>query len=191
MSGTNIATISPGLEALTRGTWNVDPAHSSVGFVARHLMISKVRGTFRTFSGAITVASDPLESRVEATVDLASVSTGDDGRDAHLRGPDFFDVEQHPTMTFVSTAVRRERDGFVLVGDLTIKGVTRPVEFDLEFDGVSADPWGNLKAGFSASTEINRKDWDLGWNVALEAGGVLVGEKVKIVLDVQAVRTAD
>lgn len=195
MNGSSTATISTGtistgtgLDTLTPGTWNVDPAHSSVGFVARHLMISKVRGTFRSFTGAITVAPDPLASHVEAAVDLASVTTGDDGRDAHLRGSDFFDVEQHPTMTFSSTAVRRDGDGFLLVGYLTIKGVTRPVAFDLEFDGVTADPWGNLKAGFSASTEINRKDWGLGWNVALEAGGVLLGEKVKIVLDIQAVR---
>jgi polyisoprenoid-binding protein YceI len=184
-------TLSPstsGLGLLTPGTWTVDPAHSSVGFVARHLMISKVRGSFRSFAGTVTIGEDPLASTVEATVELASVSTGDDGRDAHLRGADFFDVENNPTMTFRSSGVRLDGNDYLLDGDLTIKGVTEPVTFELEFDGVNRDPWGNEKAGFSASTEINRKDFGLTWNVALETGGVVVGEKVKIVLDVQAVK---
>jgi polyisoprenoid-binding protein YceI len=176
--------------ALTPGTWNVDPAHSSVAFVARHLMISKVRGRFTDFSGTLEIATDPLQSSVEATVNLASVTTGDETRDAHLRSPDFFDVDGDgsPTMAFVSTGLKEDDGEYLLFGDLTVKGVTRQVEFALEFDGVSADPWGGIRAGFSAATEINRKDFGLGFNMALETGGVLVGEKVKVELDIQAVK---
>jgi polyisoprenoid-binding protein YceI len=175
---------------LTPGTWNVDPSHSTVGFVARHLMITKVRGRFTSFSGVITVPENRLDASVTATIDLAAVTTGDDGRDAHLRSADFFDVEQFPTMSFASIGVKQDGDDFVLLGDLTIKGVTRHVEMELEFDGVNTDPWGNTKAAFSAKTEINRKDWGLEWNVALETGGVLVSEKVKIELEIQAVKAA-
>jgi polyisoprenoid-binding protein YceI len=173
---------------LTPGTWNIDASHSTVGFVARHLMITKVRGTFTNFSGAIEVPENRLSSVVDATVQMASVSTGDEGRDGHLKGSDFFDVEQFPTMTFVGSGVKQELGDLTLFGDLTIKGVTRQVEFDLEFEGTNTDPWGNKKAAFSAETEINRKDFGLGWNVALETGGVLVSEKVKIQLDIQAVK---
>jgi polyisoprenoid-binding protein YceI len=179
------------LSALTPGTWTVDPSHSTVGFVARHLMITKVRGRFTDFSGTIEIAPDPLQSRVEATVNLASVDTGDGGRDAHLRAADFFDLEGggSPTMTFRSTGIKEERGEYTLFGDLTVNGVTRQVEFDLEFDGVSPDPWGGTRAAFTATTEINRKDFGLEWNVALETGGVLVGDKVKIELDIQAVKS--
>jgi polyisoprenoid-binding protein YceI len=178
------------LSALTPGTWNVDPAHSTVGFVARHLMITKVRGRFTDFSGVIEVAGDPLQSTVRADVDLASVTTGDEGRDAHLRSADFFDTDGggSPTMSFVSTGLKEDDGDYVLFGDLTVNGVTRQVEFALEFDGVNTDPWGNTKAAFSAETEINRKDFGLEWNVALETGGVLVGDKVKVQLDIQAVK---
>jgi polyisoprenoid-binding protein YceI len=180
------------LSALTPGTWNVDPVHSTVGFVARHLMISKVRGRFTDFSGSIEVAPDPLQSHLEASVNLASVDTGDEGRDAHLRTADFFDLDGggSPTMTFVSTGIKAEDDDgdYVLFGDLTMNGVTRQVEFALEFEGVNADPWGGTRAGFSAETEINRKDFGIGFNVALETGGVLVGEKVKVQLEIQAVK---
>ena len=176
------------ISALTPGTWTVDTSHSTVGFTARHLMISKVRGHFGSFSGRLTITEDPLQSSVEASVDLASVDTHDEGRDAHLRGEDFFAVEQHPTMTFVSTGVKEKGGDYALLGDLTIKGVTRPVEFDLEFDGVSADPWGGTRAGFTARTEINRKDWGMDFNVALDTGGVLVGEKVKIELEIEAIK---
>jgi len=178
------------LDQLTPGTWTVDPSHSSVGFVARHLMVTKVRGRFASFSGTATIADDPLQSSVEASVDVASVTTGDDGRDGHLKSGDFFDVEQYPTMTFRSTGIEADGDDYLLHGDLTIKGVTKPVTFELEFDGAGTDPWGNLKAGFTAETEVNRKDWGLEWNVALEAGGVLVSEKVKIQLDVQLAKQA-
>jgi polyisoprenoid-binding protein YceI len=174
---------------LTAGTWAVDPSHSSVGFVARHLMVSKVRGTFTGFSGSVTIVDGGVGSSVQATVDTASLSTGDDGRDGHVRGADFFDVENFPTMTLVSTDLKPTGGGeFELVADLTIKGVTKSVSFDLEFVGVATDPWGNVKAGFSAEAEISRKEWGLEWNVALEAGGVLVGDKVKLQLDIQTVR---
>lgn len=166
------------------GTWTIDPAHSEVAFVARHLMVTKVRGAFGEYSGTVTVADPIEESRVEATVQMASVDTSSEDRDAHLRGADFFDVESHPTMTFTSTAFT----GDTLTGDLTIKGVTRPVTFDVEFGGTAGDPWGGTRAGFEATAEINRKDWGLEWNVTLESGGVLVSEKIKITLDVQLVK---
>lgn len=174
---------------LTAGTWTVDPSHSSVGFVARHLMVSKVRGAFTSFNGAVTIVDGGSGSGVQATVDTASLTTGDDGRDGHVRSADFFDVDNFPTMTLVSTDLKPTGDGqFELIADLTIKGVTKSVTFDLEFVGVATDPWGNVKAGFAAEAEISRKAWGLEWNVALEAGGVLVGDKVKLQLDIQAVR---
>jgi polyisoprenoid-binding protein YceI len=176
------------LTQLTPGTWNVDVSHSTVGFVARHLMVTKVRGRFESFSGTLTVAEDPLQSKLEASVDMKSVATGDSGRDGHLVSGDFFDVDQFPTMEFVSTGITRDGGSYSLQGDLTIKGVTRPVTFALEFEGVATDPWGNDKAAFSASTEINRRDFGLDWNVALDQGGMLVSEKIKVELDIQAVK---
>jgi polyisoprenoid-binding protein YceI len=171
---------------LPAGTWNIDASHSELGFTARHLMVTKVRGKFNEFEGAAKVADDVTASQVTAVVQLASVDTGSADRDAHLKSGDFFDVENNPTMSFTSTAVTED----TLKGDLTIKGVTKPVEFDLEFNGLATDPWGNQKAGFEATTEINRQDFGLEWNVALEGGGVLVSEKIKINLDVQLVKAA-
>ena len=176
------------LSKLTPGVWNIDASHSSVAFVVRHLVVSKVRGRFDKFAGAITIAEDPLQSKVDATIEIGSISTGDDSRDGHLRSGDFFDAEQFPTMTFATTGVRADGDDYVLTGDLTIKGVTKPVELELEFNGVEGDPWGGTRAGFSAETEINRKDWGLEYNMVLETGGVMVGEKVKIQLEIEAVR---
>lgn len=173
---------------LTSGVWNVDPVHSSVGFVARHLMVSKVRGQFTSFSGTITIAENRLESKVEASVDVGSISTGDETREGHLKSPDFFDAEKYPTMTLVTTGIEEDGKDYLLHTNLTIKGITKPVDFELEFDGVSGDPWGGTRAGFSAEAEVNRKDWGLEWNVVLETGGVMLGEKVKIQLDVQAVQ---
>jgi polyisoprenoid-binding protein YceI len=151
-------------------------------------MIAKVRGQFSSFSGVINVAENPLESTVEATVDLSSVDTGDAGRDEHLRSADFFSVDAHPQMTFTTTGIKEDGDDYVLYGELTINGVSRQVEFDLEFDGVTADPWGGTRAGFTATAEVSRKEWGLEWNAALETGGVVVGDKVKIQLDIEAVK---
>jgi polyisoprenoid-binding protein YceI len=175
------------LSDLKPGIWNLDASHSEVGFTARHLMVSKVRGQFKDFSAVVTVAQPFEQSSVEATVQMASVDTNSADRDTHVKSADFFDVDNHPVMTFTSSKVTDHS----LEGLLTIKGVSRPVTFDLDFGGVSADPWGGTRAGFEATTEINRKDFGLSWNVAVEGGGVLVGEKVKIVLDVQLVATAD
>jgi polyisoprenoid-binding protein YceI len=173
---------------LTPGTWTVDPSHSTIGFVARHLMVSKVRGHFASFSGALTIDSDPFQSKVEATVDIASVTTGDETRDGHLKSADFFDYEKNPNMTLVSTGIEKNGSDYVLHSDLTINGITKAVDFELEFNGVSADPWGGTRAGFSAEAEVNRKDWGLEWNVALETGGLLVSEKVKIQLEIEAIK---
>ena len=172
------------LSDLKPGIWNVDASHSEVGFIARHLMVSKVRGQFKDFAAVVTVAQPFEMSTVEATVQMASIDTNSADRDTHVKSADFFDVENNPTMTFKSTKVTNDP----LEGLLTIKGVTKAVSFDLEFGGVSADPWGGTRAGFEATTEVNRKDFDLSWNVAIEGGGVLVGEKVKITLDVELVQ---
>jgi len=172
------------LSDLKPGIWNVDASHSEVGFTARHLMVSKVRGQFKDFAAVVKVAQPFEESTVEATVQMASIDTNSADRDVHVKSPDFFDVENFPAMTFKSAKVTNN----TLDGLLTIKGVSKPVSFDLDFGGISADPWGGTRAGFEATTEINRKDFDLSWNVALEGGGALVGEKVKITLDVQLVQ---
>jgi polyisoprenoid-binding protein YceI len=174
------------LNELTPGTWTVDASHSEIGFVARHLMVTKVRGQFKAFEGEVKVGQPIEGSSVSATVQIDSIDTGSADRDAHLRSADFFDVANHATMTFNSTEVTADS----LKGDLTIKGITRPVEFALEYNGIATDPWGNAKAGFEAETEINRKDWGLEWNVALEGGGVLVSEKIKLKLDIQLVKSA-
>ncbi|MFT4280678.1 YceI family protein [Microbacterium sp.] len=172
----------PGYKA---GTWVLDPSHSEVSFSVRHMMISKVRGTFAVKSATIIAPENPLEARVEASVDVASIDTKDEGRDNHLRSADFFDVETYPTLDFVSTRVRYEGGDFLVDGDLTIRGVTKPVTFELEFGGFGTDPWGNYKAGATAKTVINREDFGLTWNAALETGGVLVGKDVTITLDLQ------
>jgi len=172
----------PGYKA---GTWVLDPSHSEVSFSVRHMMISKVRGTFAVKSATIIAPENPLEARVEASVDVASVDTKDEGRDTHLRSADFFDAEQFPTLDFLSTGVRIEGGDFLVDGDLTIRGITKPVTFEVEFGGFGTDPWGNYKAGATATTVINREDFGLTWNAALETGGVLVGKDVTITLDLQ------
>lgn len=166
---------------LPTGTWTIDASHSELSFVARHLMVSKVRGGFTDFGGTVEVAEPIEQSTATATVQLASIETGSADRDGHLRSADFFDIENHPEMTFASTGFT----GDTLTGDLTIKGVTRPVTFEAEFGGVATDPWGNSKAGFEATTKINRKDFGLTWNATLEGGGVLVSDEITINLDVQ------
>jgi polyisoprenoid-binding protein YceI len=176
------------LSDLTPGTWNVDPVHSSVGFVARHLMVSKVRGRFGKFTGTITIADDPLKSKVEASADVASVSTGDENRDNHLKTADFFDIEKYPTVDLVSTGIDKDGDDYVLHTNLTVNGVTKPVDFELEFDGVSPDPWGGTRAGFTAEADISRKEWGLEFNMTLDTGGVVIGDKVKIEIEIEAVK---
>ncbi|MCU1501229.1 MAG: polyisoprenoid-binding protein [Ilumatobacteraceae bacterium] len=176
------------ISTLTPGTWTVDASHSTIGFVVRHLVVAKTRGRFGTFEGTITIAENPLDSKVTASVDTASVNTNDEGRDNHLRTGDFFEAETHPKITFASTSIVPDGGDYKLNGDLTIKGVTKPVTFDLEFEGVVTDPWGNTKAGFTAETEVNRKDWGLDYNAVLEAGGVLIGEKVKLTLEIEALK---
>lgn len=175
------------------GTYDIDPAHSGLEFRAKHAMVTTVRGRFSEFEGLLHIdAENPENSRGEVRIVVNSVDTRSEQRDTHLRSADFFDVEQYPEITFTSTrASRGKRDGeFVLWGDLSIKGVTREVELDLEFTGAAVDPWGNLRVGFEGETTVNRKDWGLNWNVALEAGGLLVSEKVKLKLDVSAVKRA-
>lgn len=184
----DVQAATTGIERLEAGTWQVDSSHSSVEFTARHLMVSKVRGRFTSLSGTIEIAQDPLQSSLQASVDLASVETHDEKRDDHLRSADFFDVENHPEMTLVSTGIRPDGDDYVLSADVTVRGLTRPVEFHLEFNGVERDPWGGTRAGFTATTEVNRRDWGLEWNVPLDGGGLLVSEKVKITLEVEAVK---
>jgi polyisoprenoid-binding protein YceI len=167
---------------IVAGTWTIDPSHSEVGFTVRHLM-SKVRGQFETFEGTLTTGETVEETRASATIDLNSVNTRDEQRDAHLRSKDFFGVEEHGPMTFTTTSF----DGSTATGELTIKGVTRPVDLDVEFLGVDKDPWGGTRIGFEAGTEINRKDWDVDFNIPLDGGKVLIGDKVKITLAVEAV----
>jgi polyisoprenoid-binding protein YceI len=173
-------------------TWKIDPAHSSAEFKVKHMMISNVKGSFNNLSGTlIEDTSNPTLSHVDATIDVSTISTGDAQRDAHLKSADFFHHEQHPTMTFHSTRVENKGDReYAVTGDLTLHGVTKAVVFAVE--GPSApgkDPWGNTRIGLSATTKINRKDFDLTWNAALETGGILVGEDVHITLDVQLIQT--
>ncbi|MEU7925962.1 YceI family protein [Micromonospora sp. NPDC049801] len=180
-----------GLTIPAAGTYVLDAAHKRVGFVARHMMVSKVRGEFNEATATITVSEDPLQSSVVATIQAASIDTTQDDRDAHLRSPEFLDAEQYPTLEFRSTGVKsRKGNEFVLDGELTVKGVTRPVELEVEFEGVGRSPFGQDIFGFSASTEIDREEFGLTWNVALETGGVLVGKKIKIEIEGEAVRQA-
>lgn len=169
------------------GTWNIDASHTSVEFVARHFMLSKVRGRFTGVSGSVVIADDPADSSVDVTIDMSSVNSGHDERDGHLRSGDFFDVDRHPTATFRSTTVDWAGSEATVTGDLTIAGVTRQVDLDVEFLGATADPWGNTRSAFSASTEIDRDDWGLTWNMALEAGGVVVSKRIRIEIESEIV----
>lgn len=173
------------------GTWTLDPSHSEVTFSVRHMMISKVRGTFGVKSATLTAPENPLETRVEASVDVASVDTNDENRDAHLRSADFFDVEHFPTMEFRSTGARAVDGDLFVDGDLTIRGITKPVSFELDFGGFGTDPYGNYKAGAAAKAVVNREDFGLTWNAALETGGVLVGKDITINLDLQGALQQD
>jgi polyisoprenoid-binding protein YceI len=173
------------------GAFALDPAHTRVGFVARHLMVSKVRGSFTGVSGEITVAEDPADSCVTATIDSATIGTGSPDRDAHLRGPDFLDAERFPALTFRSTRLVDLADSsFTLAGDLTIRDVTREVALRVDFGGVVRNPWGTEVIAFTARTEIDRESFGITWNQALETGGVLVGRTVTIEIEAQALRQA-
>jgi polyisoprenoid-binding protein YceI len=180
-----------GLEIPAAGTYELDAAHKRVGFVVRHLMVSKVRGNFGEATATITVGEDPLQSSVTATINTASVSTGQPDRDNHLRSADFFESDTYPTMEYRSTGIKSwDRNEFLLSGELTIKDVTRSVDLLVEFEGAGRSPYGFDVFGFSATAEIDREDWGLTWNQALESGGVMVSKKVKIEIEGEAIRQA-
>jgi len=171
-----------------RGTWKLDPNHTTVGAVARHLMVTKVRGHFSSFEGAIHIGERPEDSWAELEIDAASIDTGVEQRDQHLRSGDFLDVEHHPKISFRSTEVQViGEDRLRVTGDLTIRGISRPVSLDVAYEGVSPDPWGGTRAGFTISGELRREDWDMSWNVPLEGGGVLVSKTVQLEIEAQAV----
>ena len=177
---------------MEKTTWNIDPTHSEILFKVKHLMITNVKGEFRKFSASITAnGNDFTNASIAATMDAASVFTNEDNRDGHLKGADFFEVEKYPELTFKGTSfIKTDDENFKLKGLLTIKGVSKEVTLDVEFGGINKDPWGNEKAGFSVTGKINRKDWGLNWNAALETGGVLVSEEVRISAEVQFVKQA-
>ncbi|MFZ3414912.1 YceI family protein [Arthrobacter sp. 3Tela_A] len=173
---------------LTAGTWNLDSSHSEVGFTVRHAGISKVRGNFDKVNAVLEVGQDLSDSKISAEIDAASFNSNDANRDAHVKGADFFDVEQFPELRFTATGIEGSGETYKLTGDLTIKGTTRPVTLDVEFNGVAVDPFGATRAGFAGTTAISRKEFGLTWNAALETGGVLVGDKVTINVDVAFVK---
>ncbi len=183
MSDTALATLT--------GTYAIDPDHSRIGFVARHAMVTKVRGAFTEYEGSGHFdAEDPTNSSLELTIQADSIDTGNPDRDGHLRSNDFLDMENHPTITFTSTSVERvDEDVYRVTGDLTIRGETKPVSIDFEYSGAAVDPFGNQRIGFEGRTTINRKDWGVSWNAALETGGVLVSDKVDLEFEVSAIRT--
>ncbi len=168
------------------GTWTIDPVHSHVGFMARHLMVSKVRGNFTKFEGQIITAADPLQSSATATIDTTSFETGNEQRNNDIKGENFLDVANHPTMTYRSTGVRRDGGEIIVDGDLTIKGITHPVALTVEVNGFGPDPYGGTRAGFSAVGEINRNDYGITANMVLPTGGVMVSEKIQLTIEVEA-----
>jgi polyisoprenoid-binding protein YceI len=179
---------SSGIPGFVAGTWAIDPVHSEVGFTVRHLMVSKVRGRFTSFSGAFATGADPLDSSVRATVDLSSIDTGNPDRDAHIRSADFFDVEQYPELTYRSTGIRQDGNDFIVDGELSLHGVTKSVPLSLEVNGFQANtPMGDTRVGFSATAEINRDDFGITFNAALESGGMMLANKIQIGLEIEAV----
>ena len=173
------------------GVYTIDPHHASVEFIARHLMITKVRGRIADVSGTITIADEPEQSHVEVEIGVAGLDTGDAQRDAHLRSADFFDVETYPTITFRSTKVEAgPSQTWTVTGDLTVRDVTRPATLEVDFEGASGSPMGDERVGFSAAGDVDREDWGLTWNIALETGGVLVGKRARIEINVEAVAPA-
>jgi polyisoprenoid-binding protein YceI len=184
MTASTTATTIPGYVA---GTWTIDPVHSEIGFSVRHMMVSKVRGKFSNFSGQIVTAEDPFKSSASAEIDLKSITTGNDQRDEHLRSADFFEVETYPTMTYRSTSARFEDGNYILDGDLTLKGVTKRMPLVLELNGFGPDHYGGTRAGFTASGELNRGDFNVNFNAPLQNGGVVVSDKVTLHLEIEAV----
>ena len=182
---------APALTDLT-GTWTLDPAHTRIGFVARHAMVTKVRGSFNEFEGTAAFdGANPANSHAEVTIKAASIDTRNAQRDEHLRSNDFLAMQEHPEITFISTGVRQvDETTFELTGDLTIRGVTKSVTIPFTFEGAATDPFGNLRAGFEGSVAINRKDWGVTWNAALEGGGVLVSDRVTLEFEISAIKNA-
>ena len=180
----------PSLSELT-GTYTIDPAHSRIGFVARHAMVTKVRGAFNELEGTVILdGDDPSRSTASVTVQAASIDTRSEQRDEHVRGADFFDVEQFPTITFVSTSARHNGEVYELTGDLTVKGITKSVTVPFTYEGSATDPFGNLRVGFEGSVTVSRKDYGLTWNAPLATGGVLVGDKIVLELEISAIQSA-
>ncbi len=173
------------------GTWDIDPLHTDISFAARHMMVSKVRGHFEKFEGVVTLAHDPFDSTVEVTVELGSINTNNVDRDNHIRSDDFFGVEQYPTMTYRSTGLRAHGDDFVVDGELTLHGVTKPVSLEVEVNGFGPDPYGGTRAGFSAKGEISRKAFDVKFDAPMEGGGAVVGDKVQLLIEAELILRKD
>ena len=176
-----------GIPGYVAGTWVIDPVHSNVEFVARHMVVSKVRGRFRSFSGTIVTAENPLQSSVTAEIDLSSIDTGNEQRDNHIRSADFFEVETYPAMTYRSTGLSADGDDFVMHGKLTLKGVTKEVPLKLELNGFGPDAYGGTRAGFTATGEINRRDFGVNFNAVMETGGAVVSDRILVHLEIEAV----
>jgi polyisoprenoid-binding protein YceI len=187
MTSSSTSTQIPGYVV---GTWDIDPAHSTVGFSVRHMMVSKVRGYFREFSGEIVTAADPSQSSVTATVDMDSIDTRQEQRDAHIKSADFFDVGNHTVMTFRSTGVRNHGEDWVVDGELTLKGNTKPVTLNLELNGFGPDAYGGTRAGFTGKTEISRKAFGVDIDMPMDGGGAVVGDKISVELEIEAVLRA-
>jgi polyisoprenoid-binding protein YceI len=185
-----MSTTTEAIPGYVTGTWTIDPVHSEVGFSVRHMMVSKVRGKFNVFSGDVVTGESPLDSSVTATIDLSSIDTGNADRDNHIRSGDFFEVDKHKTMTFRSTGVRQDGEDYVLDGELTLKTVTKPISLRLELGGFGLDPYGGTRAGFTAIGQIKRSDFGVDFNAVLETGGVVVGDKVDVHLEIEAVLNA-
>jgi len=186
MTTTDTAVLT-GIPGYVAGTWTIDPVHSEVGFTARHMMVSKVRGRFRAFSGQLVTGASPLDSSVTAEIDLSSIDTGNEQRDAHIKSADFFEVETYPVMTYRSTGIRADGDVYILDGKLTLKGVTKDVSLALELNGFGPDPYGGTRAGFTAIGEINRRDFGVNFTAVMETGGAVVSDKISIQLEIEAV----
>ena len=185
LTAASIETSITGYEA---ATWNIDPIHSEVGFSVRHMMVSKVRGRFTAFSGQLVTGEHPEDSSVTAEIDLASINTGQEQRDEHIKSADFFEVETYPTMTYRSTGIRVEDGEYVLDGDLTLKGVTKSVPLHLELNGFGPDPFGGVRAGFTATGELNRRDFNVNFTAPMSNGGVVVADKIQLHLEIEAVK---